>query len=156
LVFLFVSGDEDFADEAALLYTEKCSRICSAVVARIKSPKLGREQARQKVLEEAKLIRRFLRPDDRLFVFDQEGRATTSEQFSEILSSSMAQRGRTVLLVGGAFGLESEIRERASRVLSLSPWIMSHEVAQVVVLEQSYRALTIQLGLPYHNPSRPD
>ncbi|HET6341151.1 MAG TPA: 23S rRNA (pseudouridine(1915)-N(3))-methyltransferase RlmH, partial [Gemmatimonadota bacterium] len=36
------------------------------------------------------------------------------------------------------------------RELSLGPQTLSHEVAQVVLAEQIYRAFTILRGEPYH------
>lgn len=56
-----------------------------------------------------------------------------------------------IFCVGGAFGFNEEIRKRADAVISLSSFVLNHHVAQAVVLEQVYRAISIQKNLPYHN-----
>ncbi len=39
---------------------------------------------------------------------------------------------------------------KAGRILSLGKMVLNHQIARVVLLEQIYRALTIQRGIPYH------
>jgi 23S rRNA (pseudouridine1915-N3)-methyltransferase len=60
-------------------------------------------------------------------------------------------RPRVVILIGGAFGFGSEIRERADWTWSLSSLVFNHHIAQAAVLEQVYRAFTIWKNIPYHN-----
>ena len=53
-------------------------------------------------------------------------------------------------VIGGAFGLGDAVRQRAARRVSLAPWILPHELARLVLVEQLYRAGTIVRGEPYH------
>ena len=53
-------------------------------------------------------------------------------------------------VIGGAFGLDPVLRDRAGRRLSLAPWTLPHELARLVLAEQFYRAGTIARGEPYH------
>ena len=55
-----------------------------------------------------------------------------------------------VFVVGGPDGLSAEILEASRYRMSLSPMTLPHELAEVVLLEQLYRALTRWKGLPYH------
>jgi 23S rRNA (pseudouridine1915-N3)-methyltransferase len=55
-----------------------------------------------------------------------------------------------VFLVGGAGGLSDAVRAAARKVVSLGPQTVSHELAQVILAEQLYRAWTILRGEPYH------
>jgi len=54
-----------------------------------------------------------------------------------------------VFVVGGPDGLSYAVRERADRLLSLSPFTLPHDMARLVLAEQVYRALTIIHGHPY-------
>lgn len=53
-------------------------------------------------------------------------------------------------VIGGAFGLGSEVLERARKSLSLSAMTLPHEMARLFLAEQLYRAGTILRGEPYH------
>lgn len=54
------------------------------------------------------------------------------------------------LVIGGPDGVDERVRGRAQALWSLSPLTLPHELAEVVLLEQIYRALTRIKGLPYH------
>jgi 23S rRNA (pseudouridine1915-N3)-methyltransferase len=54
-------------------------------------------------------------------------------------------------VVGGAYGLSEQVRERADLLLSLSPMTFPHQLVRVLFAEQLYRALAILKGSPYHH-----
>jgi len=86
----------------------------------------------------------------RIVACDPHGKSLTSEQFSAWLQSER-ERGRdTAFVVGGAYGLATEILEQSSMKLALAPWTLSHELARLVLAEQLYRAGSIVRGEPYH------
>ena len=58
--------------------------------------------------------------------------------------------GRIVLIVGGPYGLDNAVLDRADFVWSLSPLTFSHQVVRLVLLEQLFRALSIQHNTDYH------
>ena len=51
-----------------------------------------------------------------------------------------------------ADGHPEELRQAADETWSLSTMTLQHELALVVLLEQLYRAFSIQRGDPYHRP----
>jgi 23S rRNA (pseudouridine1915-N3)-methyltransferase len=80
----------------------------------------------------------------RLIALDERGRDLDTRGFSKLLSQE------TVFLIGGADGLDEAIRKEAALVLRLSSLTLAHALAQVVLLEQIYRAATLLSGHPYH------
>ncbi len=54
------------------------------------------------------------------------------------------------IVIGGAHGLSTELKSRASRRISMGGWTLPHEMARLVLAEQMYRAGTIVRGEPYH------
>jgi 23S rRNA (pseudouridine1915-N3)-methyltransferase len=81
---------------------------------------------------------------------DVEGRPLSSTQFAEFLQSAREQDRDLAFLIGGAFGLATELTARSTVKLSLASWTLPHEIARLVLVEQIYRAGTIVRGEPYH------
>ncbi|MFM8935416.1 MAG: 23S rRNA (pseudouridine(1915)-N(3))-methyltransferase RlmH [Vulcanococcus sp.] len=97
---------------------------------------------------EAEAIRSALRPEERWVALTEEGRTFASTAFAQRLDGSGSERWAFV--IGGADGLDPSIKGQASWQLSLSPMTFPHELARLLLLEQLYRALSIQQGGPYH------
>jgi 23S rRNA (pseudouridine1915-N3)-methyltransferase len=55
------------------------------------------------------------------------------------------------LIIGGAYGLSDEVKQRAELLLSLSDMTLTHQMARLLLLEQLYRGFTIVRNEPYHN-----
>lgn len=81
---------------------------------------------------------------------EQRGRTLDSAQFAELLKRARDDDRDVAFLIGGAFGLTTEVSSRAAFRLSLAPWTLPHEIARLVLVEQIYRAGTIVRGEPYH------
>ncbi|MGE5616348.1 MAG: 23S rRNA (pseudouridine(1915)-N(3))-methyltransferase RlmH [Bacillota bacterium] len=80
----------------------------------------------------------------RLIALDERGRDVTTPQFAALLARPSA------FVIGGADGLSASLKGRADMLLRLSSLTLPHALAQVVLLEQLYRAATLRLGHPYH------
>ena len=102
------------------------------------------------MVKEAEAISAALRPEERLVVLTEEGRTLDSLAFAEQLRGSGSER--IAFVIGGADGLEPALKAQAHWRLSLSPLTFPHELARLLLLEQLYRARTIQQGGPYHRP----
>ena len=73
-------------------------------------------------------------------------------EFSALINSAQESgKKRGVLIVGGAFGVSEEIKKKSIKMVCLSDMTMNHLVAEIMLLEQMYRALTIINRIPYHN-----
>jgi 23S rRNA (pseudouridine1915-N3)-methyltransferase len=97
---------------------------------------------------EAELIGAVLRPEEQLVVLTEEGQTFPSTAFAQRLEGSGSER--LAFVIGGADGLDPALKARARWRLSLSPMTFPHELARLLLLEQLYRALSIQQGGPYH------
>jgi 23S rRNA (pseudouridine1915-N3)-methyltransferase len=99
---------------------------------------------------EAEAVRAALRGDERLVALTEEGRRYGSEAFAAALEGSGSER--LAFVIGGADGLDPALRADAAWQLSLSPLTFPHDLARLLLLEQLYRARSIQQGGPYHRP----
>ena len=79
-------------------------------------------------------------------VLDPGGKELDSESFSRL----MAQDEPVAFFIGGAYGFDDAMRQRATHVISLSRLTMSHKLARSVLFEQIYRGFTIVNNHPYH------
>ena len=80
----------------------------------------------------------------RLVALDERGKDLTTAQFAALL------KAETTFVIGGPDGLEESVKKDAALLLRLSSLTLPHALAQVVLLEQIYRAATILTGHPYH------
>lgn len=79
------------------------------------------------------------------------GSGMTSRKMAQYLQRHAVRSSPGVaFVIGGAFGLGSDVLERARRSLSLSTMTLPHEMARLLLAEQLYRAGTILRGEPYH------
>ena len=86
-----------------------------------------------------------------LAALDERGREFTSHEFAAFLNETLESGVKEmVFVVGGAMGLDESVTGRANRVVALSRWTLTHEMARLVLLEQVYRAFTILQGKTYH------
>lgn len=84
-------------------------------------------------------------------VFDRTGEAVDSPGYASLLEEALERPPqRLALVIGGALGVDPAVGARARRRLSLGPITLPHQLARVVVAEQTYRAFTILRGEPYH------
>jgi 23S rRNA (pseudouridine1915-N3)-methyltransferase len=98
--------------------------------------------------KEAEAVLAALQPGEQLVVMAEEGQTFDSPAFAERLEGSGSER--LVFVIGGAEGIDPALKARASWKLSLSPMTFPHELARLLLVEQLYRALSIQQGGPYH------
>jgi 23S rRNA (pseudouridine1915-N3)-methyltransferase len=85
-----------------------------------------------------------------LVVCDERGQSLTSEAFARFLQGARERARDVAFLIGGAYGVDGPLADRATRRLALAPWTLPHEMARLVLAEQLYRAGTIVRGEPYH------
>ena len=85
-------------------------------------------------------------------VLDERGRPHSSEELAGLVERHMLEgTGELTLVIGGAYGTSTALRQRADLVMSLSQMTLTHQMARLLLMEQLYRALTIIRNEPYHN-----
>lgn len=83
---------------------------------------------------------------------DDRGRSMSSEALAGMLERHMLDSTpELTLIIGGAYGLSDEVKQRAELLLSLSDMTLTHQMARLLLLEQLYRGFTIVRNEPYHN-----
>jgi 23S rRNA (pseudouridine1915-N3)-methyltransferase len=89
---------------------------------------------------------------DRRFLFDEHGHAYTSPAFASFIEKEHTRGARSLaFVIGDAYGFDEKIHKLAHGALRLSDMTLAHDIAELVALEQLYRAWTIIKNEPYHH-----
>ena len=80
----------------------------------------------------------------------REGIGWSSKELARQLERWLLTSRPLALLIGGSYGLDQGLLQRAHARWSLGPLTFPHELARVIVVEQIYRGFTILRGEPYH------
>ncbi len=115
--------------------------------------KSGRRKERVKaVAEEGKGLIEGVFERDHVSLLDAGGHMMGSESFSKWLYRTLEKTdGSLVFCIGGAYGVSSELRDRADSTISLSAMTLPHELCLLLFVEQLYRAAMIRAGASYHH-----
>lgn len=108
---------------------------------------LAEEQART---EESKRILSKVSADDYLILLDERGKNLSSPELSQLLNQNLGHKPVT-LVIGGAYGVDDTVRQRANTVWSLSKLVFPHQLVRLILTEQIYRAGEIANNRPYHH-----
>ncbi|MFZ5978288.1 MAG: 23S rRNA (pseudouridine(1915)-N(3))-methyltransferase RlmH [Hydrotalea flava] len=102
--------------------------------------------------EEATKLLNILQKDDYLILLDERGQQFTSVALAEFFQQrANAGHKKIIFLIGGAFGVDDVILNRADFVWSLSKLVFPHMLVRLILAEQVYRACTILKNEKYHH-----
>jgi 23S rRNA (pseudouridine1915-N3)-methyltransferase len=101
--------------------------------------------------EESERINHKLHPRDYVILLDETGKNLSSSDLSELLTAQIDSSRPIVVIIGGAYGVDGSIHERADAVWSLSRLVFPHQLVRLILSEQLYRAQEIAAGNPYHH-----
>lgn len=109
-------------------------------------------RADQQRSKEAAAVLKQLSPGDHVVLLDERGKEYRSVDFAGYLNKLMVGSVQhVVFVVGGPYGFEETIYQRANSKVSLSKMTFSHQMVRLFFVEQLYRAFTILKGEPYHH-----
>ena len=104
------------------------------------------------IRKEGKVILGALRKEDCLIALDQSGKQFSSPLLATMLQSKAnASTKNLIFLIGGAFGLDNIVLQRAEIRWSLSSLTFPHQLVRLILVEQIYRACTIGRNEKYHH-----
>ena len=102
--------------------------------------------------KEAIILLEGLAKDDYLVALDEKGKQLYSEGLAQFIQGRANESVRNlVFLIGGAFGLDESILQRANHQWSLSQLTLPHQLVRLLLAEQVYRACTIIRNEKYHH-----
>ena len=101
---------------------------------------------------EAQSILKVLTTTDILILLDEKGKMLSSPGLAKLIQQKANQSAqRIVFLIGGAYGVDDEIKKRANFTWSLSDLVFPHMLVRLILAEQVYRACSILANEKYHH-----
>jgi 23S rRNA (pseudouridine1915-N3)-methyltransferase len=109
------------------------------------NPNLSKTKECEKILSKIK-------ETDCVVALDELGKNFTTTSFSQWINKHLiASPKRIVFILGGAYGLNDTIKERANLVMCLGSLTLPHELARLLICEQLYRVTNLLSGGKYHH-----
>ena len=146
---------EKYLKDGIAEYIKRISRFAKLEMIELadeKTPDKASELENQKILEtEGARILSKVRERDFVVVLAIEGKTLSSEEFSKQLEQASIKGYSTLtFIIGGSLGLAPVVKNRANLSVSFGRLTLPHQLMRLVLIEQIYRAFTIQQGSPYH------
>jgi len=86
----------------------------------------------------------------RIVVLDERGTSLTTVALAEKLKTWQLASDDVALVIGGPDGLEPAFRDAAAERIRLSDLTLPHAMVRVLLIEQLYRAWSVNAHHPYH------
>ena len=131
-------------------YVKRMPRELPLSVVEIKPEPRGTKSREQLLSAEKTRLQAALQGFPRTVVLDERGMDLTTLQLAQRLETWMREGGDTAFVIGGADGIDDEIKTRADAMLRLSSLTLPHAMARLVLCEQLYRAMNVVRNHPYH------
>lgn len=142
---------ENFVVEGTRYYTDKLKHFCNIELTELVLKEAVQDPIALVHAESDLLIKR-LKPKHLLVLLDQRGLSPDSPEWAHKLQKWEDQgQHRLQIVVGGAYGVDQVLRDKADWVWSLSPLTFPHPLVRLILFEQLYRAMCINHRIPYHH-----
>lgn len=144
---------ESFVKEGIEQFTKRIGHYYPVQWQIIPVPKntgmLGEADIRKR---ESEMILDLLKREDYLVLLDERGKQLSSEELAGFIQQRANDSEKTLIfLIGGAYGVSTELMKRAQFTWSLSKLVFPHQLVRLVLAEQIYRACTIIRNEKYHH-----
>ncbi len=111
----------------------------------------GKNQPASKAIKkESQALLKAIGAQDFVVALDVIGRSLSTEQLATKLADWQMNGRDVCLIIGGPDGLSKACLDRADMRWSLSDLTLPHPLVRIVLMEQMYRAWTINANHPYH------
>ncbi len=146
-------NNESYIKEGVEEFTKRISNYFPIEWNIIPSPKIaGLLSPSDLKKKEAEMILQSLKLDDFLVALDENGKQFNSKGVADFLQQRASESTKNIVfLIGGAYGLDWQVLQKARIKWSLSQLTFPHQLVRLILAEQIYRACTILRNEKYHH-----
>jgi 23S rRNA (pseudouridine1915-N3)-methyltransferase len=150
---LIAVGDRQpaWVDDAAENYSGRLPREWKFRIDCVPTARRAKSNNPQNAIEaEGEQLLARIKNSEQVVLLDEQGSQHSSQALAARLLEWQSDGRDLCFVIGGPDGVADSCRQRADAVLSLSKLTLPHGLARVLLLEQLYRAWSLQNGHPYH------
>lgn len=150
---LVVAVGQRVPDWAQTAYDDYAKRFPPELRVEIKTVKTeprGSKTVETLLAAERERIQSALPRGCRVVVLDERGTALTTKALAQQLQQWQLDGDDVALVIGGPDGLEPAFRASAHQRIRLSDLTLPHAMVRVLLIEQLYRAWSVNANHPYH------
>ena len=150
---LIVAVGQRMPDWAQTAYDDYAKRFPPELRVEIKTVKTeprGSKTVETLLAAERERIQAVLPRGCRVVVLDERGTALTTKALAQQLQQWQLEGDDVALVIGGPDGLEPAFRASAHQRIRLSDLTLPHAMVRVLLIEQLYRAWSVNANHPYH------
>ncbi len=137
---------EKFYKEAIEEYQKRLTKYTKLEIIEVKD-----ESSTEKALKiEGERILSKINQTDYIITLDINGKPLTSLELANTIDKWLMQNSNIVFIIGGSYGLSTEVKNRSNYSLSFSNLTFPHQLFRVILLEQIYRSFKINCNESYH------
>ncbi len=150
----FGKSHEPYVRTGVEVFTKRIANYYSIQWSIVPVPKNAAKRSESDLKKkEGEIILERLKKEDWLVVLDEKGRQFNSSSLAEFIQSRANESTKNLIfLIGGPYGLDESVFQRANYKWSLSELTFPHQLARLILTEQLYRACTILRNEKYHHP----
>ena len=132
---------EKYLQEAISDYMKRLSKYHKVDIIILEDSNMAEEKTR---------ILKHIDSKDYVITLDIEGKELSSLELADKLDKTFITNSSICFVIGGSYGLDREVKERANFSLSFSKLTFPHQLFRVILLEQIYRSFKILNNETYH------
>ena len=135
-------------------YLKRIQPFVQTQIIELPMAKRGKNDSEADILKycqiEGETILSAVKPHEILIALEVGGREFSTEKLADTMKDWMLEGRDIVLAIGGPDGHSQAVRQAAAWHWSLSKLTLPHPLVRVMLIEQLYRAMTINHNHPYH------
>ncbi|MEY5097403.1 MAG: rRNA ((1915)-N(3))-methyltransferase RlmH [Pseudomonadota bacterium] len=150
---LIVAVGQRMPDWAQTAYDDFAKRFppdCRVEIKTVKTEPRGSKTLETLYAAERARIEAAIPRGARIVVLDERGSQLTTVALARQLKAWQLEGDDVALVIGGPDGLDPDFKAKAQMRIRLSDMTLPHAFARVLLIEQLYRAWSINANHPYH------
>ncbi|MGO1320158.1 MAG: 23S rRNA (pseudouridine(1915)-N(3))-methyltransferase RlmH [Galactobacter sp.] len=113
-------------------------------------PHSSRQEDAARTEESGRLLAK-IKDSEYVVLLDERGKMLSSPGLAKNLRGQLDRGAHVTVVIGGAYGVDTSVHQRANLIWSLSDLVFPHQLVRLMLVEQVYRAQEIAAGGSYHH-----